>query len=268
MPDQPADRAQYLRDLYGGPAAAALLWGMLFTGNVDPDVLAIIGLKDIDADLVRQVYSERLKRMQTELKLGDLPLGCLARLARSLAGSLLAEAQYTRDPKLLRAASAALARLPEWSREPELYEMELEARTAVAAARIEEANLRREESRGRRLRLKLLNDRLAAECAEMEGADGAGPVSAEAQALLEAQARLLEAQPAAPAAPGQAQAQQPAAAPAPSAEATAQIAAEEMQCLDSGAFSPSKVKTAPQEAASSPDSRPQTPAKPARAAAS
>ncbi|MCC7478960.1 hypothetical protein IT575_10950 [bacterium] len=268
MPDQPADRAQYLRDLYGGPAAAALLWGMLFTGRVDPDVLAIIGLKEVDAELVREVYSERLKRMQMELKLGDLPLSCLARLARSLAGSLLAEAQYTRDPKLLRAASTALARLPDWSREPELYEMELEARTALAAARIEDANLRREESRGRRLRLKLLNDRLAAECAEMEGADGAGPVSAEAEALLEAQARLLEAPALAPQVPAQALAQQSAAAPAPSAETTTQSSAEEMQCLDSGAFSPSKVKNVAQEAAAGPDSRPQAPAKPARAAAS
>ncbi len=241
MPDLPVNRAEYLRDLHGGPAASALLWGMLFTGRVDSDVLAILGLSEVDADLVRQVYSEQLGRMQIELKLGDLPLNCLARLARSQAATFLAEAQTTRDPKLLRMACGALARLPEWSREPELYEQEIEARHAVASARIEEANLRREETRGRRLRLKLANDAVA---------------SAASAAALAEQARLLgEAVPSASGAAGESP-ESAAADMVSLARGNGQGApSDEFQRADSGAFSTSKVKTGSPEAPAEHESR-------------
>ncbi len=179
-------QADLARLLYS-PTAAVLLWGLALHGKLDRDALAILGLKDVDPELLESTFSTQLQDIRRNLKLSEYSLPDLGRLLRGLCGGLLADAQHFGNPALIRKAGQALAHMPLFAREPELYALEMEGRRANALARLEEANLRREELRGRRLKLKLLNDQQA-----LESATGASGPDAAALQSPPGQAQALD----------------------------------------------------------------------------
>ncbi len=136
------------------PLTAVLLWGLAFSGKLDHDVLALLGLKNVDVELIEQRFSTQLTELRvlarTSMLFDPQRLGQLA-MARISTLLLMASVGTLDGEKALTQATRALARLPLWLRDPELDRLEREARRETAMARIEEVNARRAEAQARRM---------------------------------------------------------------------------------------------------------------------
>ena len=138
-----------LASVFANPAAALLLWGLLVTGRLNQDLLAFIGLRDVDIETIERVYAPQLRELRLLDYGGSLDARQLASLTLGSATSQITQAVLTHNPGGTEQAVRLLARLPLWLRDPELAELEREARLETARMRIDEVNHRRRELRRR-----------------------------------------------------------------------------------------------------------------------
>lgn len=154
------------------PLAFLLLWGLALTGRIDQSLLELVGLQDVDQEILESVYADTLADLRArKLSASLFSTSELAGLLRGHIGTQLA-ALDARDSVKLGSLARAAARLPLWVLEPELHQLEQEARREAATARLieaharrdaaqlqrEETALRREELRARRARTAALAD--------------------------------------------------------------------------------------------------------------
>ncbi len=165
------------------PITAMLLWQLVLTGRLDEALLALLGLKEVDITSVRQVFATELTQLELLHRSGRLPLDGLALVARGMLAEKLDQARSSGKARDLIEVLRAFGRLPLWVRNPELDQLECEARSAAATARIIEAHARREEAELQRLktarsRSELTGEDLPALPQPQPAADPASPVPA------------------------------------------------------------------------------------------
>ncbi|MCC7477425.1 hypothetical protein IT575_03110 [bacterium] len=197
------------------PITAMLLWQLVLSGRLDSALLALLGIKNVDVESVRQVFESDLAQLELLVRGGELPLEGVSKLVMGMLAEKVEEARVSGSTRDLSDAMRAYARLPMWIRNPELDRLECEARSAGATARIIEAHARREQAELQRLQTARLRRELSgANCAELAQLEASAAAVSPAEDAMEGTAALAmppvlaEAPPAATLAAG------PAAAPA------------------------------------------------------
>ncbi|MCC7479835.1 hypothetical protein IT575_15455 [bacterium] len=144
------------------PLAFLLLWGLALTGKVDQSLLELLGLQGVDQEILESVYGDTLAELRArKLSAPLFSINELAGLLRGQIGTRLAALDPGDSAKLASLARAA-ARLPLWVLEPELHQLEQEARREAATARLLEAHARREAAQLQREETALRREEIRA----------------------------------------------------------------------------------------------------------
>lgn len=151
----PASRAfDRLSFALADPKTCVLLWSFAVEGRLNTDLLALIGLRDVDADLLEDIYASQLADLRA-LHRGSRLFNNddLRRMAHSHVMHLVTRGALDESLDGIRSsqrAMQAVRRMPLWMRDPELDELERLARREAASVRLLEVHTRRDELLARR----------------------------------------------------------------------------------------------------------------------
>ncbi|MCC7479682.1 hypothetical protein IT575_14670 [bacterium] len=143
-----------LQSSLADPSTAILLWCFAVHGKLNRELMALLGLRDVDKELIEAAYDQELAvlrglhRREALFDIEDIKTLLLNQIGGRAVSTLLRGGEGRGDG--LSAVLRSVKHMPLWIRDPELDRLEKEARREEALARLEKAQFQREDQRARR----------------------------------------------------------------------------------------------------------------------
>ncbi|MCC7477679.1 hypothetical protein IT575_04390 [bacterium] len=143
-----------LQSSLADPSTAILLWCFAVHGKLNRELMALLGLRDVDKELIEAAYDQELAvlrglhRREALFDIEDIKTLLLNQIGGRAVSSFLGKEDGRANA--LSSVLRSVKHLPMWIRDPELDRLEKEARREEALARLEKAQFQREDQRARR----------------------------------------------------------------------------------------------------------------------
>ncbi|MCC7478725.1 hypothetical protein IT575_09750 [bacterium] len=143
-----------LQGALADPSTAILLWCFAVHGKLNRELMAMLGLRDVDQELIEAAYDQELAvlrglhRREALFDIEDIKTLLLNQIGGRAVSSFLGKEDGRANA--LSSVLRSVKHLPMWIRDPELDRLEKEARREEALARLEKAQFQREDQRARR----------------------------------------------------------------------------------------------------------------------